>query len=415
MTPTLAAIFVALTPQAPLVAERVEPRPNVLLVILDDFAATDLDAIETPGIDALAAQGLSFDRAYAMPVCSATRRSLWSGRYWNTHFGPPCGPTMAPPPEIDFALERPLPLRLREVGYDTALVGKWHSGVQVGALWPQAPRFAGFDFWRAGSLPSPRSCPGSGYEAWFRIEDFVAQGVDHSYLTATQAAEASLLLSERAKAGTPWLVVLSLNVPHEPFHTPPGVDLGPFPPTRAQYEAMVQDVDREISGILGAVDLSSTFVVLTADNGTPPGAERADQTPGRVKRTAYEDGIRVPLIVAGPGIPKGRTDALAHVADLHETIARWGGAEPDPRPDSMALQRVFQNPAAPHRAALYVGHLRAGQEWEAVVTPRWKLLRYFGELHELYDLELDPGEKEPLSLTENAKLVSMLAKLFPAE
>ncbi len=397
--------------------------PDIVLVILDDYAAVDRLTTPTPNIDRIAAEGFTFERAYSMPVCAATRRSLWFGIETARHFGPGCGtqqPNLPRPPFTDPELFQSLPARLHQRGYASALFGKWHSG-QATNGWQLAPLELGFDRWIAGSPPSTRSCQGEGYQEWVRIEDGLLVGVETGYATSVQGAA-----TRKWMAGhlfQPRFAALSFNAPHEPMQPPPASALpvgypppNIFDPPRRIFRAMVAAADLEIGRLYDSLDLERTIIILIGDNGTPPEAAHPTQDPARVKRSVYEGGVRVPMIIAGAGIPRGVSSALVHTTDLYATIALWAGSPKLNFGASRPLQPLLRNPAREIRDHLYVGHVRHNQVEEAIVTRAgWKLHRRGSPAtFELYHVLDDPTEENPLPLDgRNGPLVDKLKRLLP--
>src|SRR5262249_41112018 len=119
------------------------------------------------------------------------------------------------------------------------------------------------------------------------------------------------------------LAVWAMSLAHPPIHRPPSEELPPGYPifltsVRARYESMLASADLHLGQVLTDVDLATTLVIVVGDNGTPPDAA-PDQR--RAKGTTFERGIRVPLVVAGPGVPHGTvSDKLVHIVDLLPTI-----------------------------------------------------------------------------------------------
>ena len=187
--------------------------------------------------------------------------------------------------------------------------------------------------------------------------------------------------------------------------------------TRENYELMVQSVDAMVGDMLAYVDLRDTVFVFVADNGTPSKALRENQERGKVKGTTFEDGVRVPLIFAGPGIAVGEeTDVLVHAVDLLATLGDLVGAPPPAHLglDSRSFAAALAEPHGARSARPYVfcENLTPGVPHDrAVVTERWKLRDVDGS-QELYDLRNDPLEERPLPLdTDDAELQELLARL----
>lgn len=373
-------------------------RPNVLLVLADDLGVEKLSLYgiganppSTPSLDALAAQGVIFDAAYAQPVCSPTRANLLTGRYAARHgLGNAIGdraPRGLSPREVL------LPRVLDRQGYSHATVGKWHLSGLRGGL--DAPLEAGFGVFRGHLGPARPS-----YTRWRKIED--GQLIErHSYVT-TEAVDDTLALIETLPE--PWFVFLQLNAPHAPYHDPPPglVSSEPRPGVRravARYDAMIEAMDTELGRLFDAIDVRRTTVLFMADNGTPKDVTVAPWAPERGKTTLYEGGVHVPLIVAGHGVtqPGRRSDALVNDTDLFATIVGLAGLDPDTlglELDAHSLAPLLADPGAePPRAWAYAEKFRptrAEGPWHTysrmIRDRRYKLIEHVGIGRELYDL-----------------------------
>jgi arylsulfatase A-like enzyme len=277
-----------------------------------------------------------------------------------------------------------------------------------------APHLHGFDEFRAGALANLNS-PGGGYDNWSRIDD---GGTRYTSEYATAAVRDETIRWWRATAGRKFAVV-AFHAAHAPYHTPPPDLLPPhWPPprnNRQRFEAMIASVDIAIGQILAAIDLERTYVFFLSDNGTAQGVASSggsgpggvfNDPPEDVKHTTFDGGIRVPLIVAGPGVARDKvSDALVSAVDFVATLrdvlraAPYGaGAE-----DSVSFAASLSEPGrAGARAFVFseaYGADNDGLDDQAVVTKRYKLRIADGVL-QLYDLVADPAEDQPLSFLD---------------
>ena len=427
-------------------------KKNILLIVADDLGTDALrlytDKLDlnpnqraqvppTPTIDSLAANGVTFDNAWANPACSPTRGTLITGRYgFRTGItrvigGLPSGET--PPVELDVDDPELLPKVLKEKGYRTALIGKWHltSGFDAN----DDPNESGFDYW-AGFLRGALDPPPIGYYRWPQIIDGGPEVEQNNFATTENVDQAIGFITE--PAGTPWFVSLNFAAPHWPYQLPPEelvnddtpagmsvydkviYELGsytiPPPPLdlfqrRAIFNAMIYAMDSEIERLLDYVDLDNTCIIFIGDNGTqgrggplrPPNnvvVNPFDRT--KAKGTLYEGGIRVPMVVYDPEIKKpGRsTNALVNTVDIYAMILKIAGCPSPNRFDGKHFKAVLESPNDDDvsvRNFIYADIERGGFLNQAIRNDRYKIIFNSGE-PEFYDLLEDPFEKNDLLL-----------------
>jgi arylsulfatase B len=427
----------------PVAAEPVPRTPNVLILVADDLGTDKVSGYrehpnppQTPVIDSLAREGVRFRNAYAYPMCSPTRAALLTGRYarrtgmgaivtWSSRWEVPLGEVLIP--EL---LDR------SGTSWSTAMIGKWHLS---GPRTPNAyhhPNLQGFDH-AAGSInnlyfedENDRGRGDTDYFHWERFSDGVVNDVDR-YATAVTTDDA---LTWVKTAQEPWFLYVAYNSAHAPFQVPPGSSVPADAPTPARYEAMVEDLDREIGRLLSGLPPGArehTLVVFTGDNGTAQGAVTPPRVPGQAKGSMYEGGTNVPFIVTGPGVFRGgTTEALVHVVDVLPTIAAWVGVDPAKTGaplDGVSFADVLRTPASPgNRRFVYTEkfgpagpppYAKAPQR--AVRDERYKLaVTTDGEW--FYDLagrnDDGPGRRpEALSGEEKARYEALAAELDRVE
>ena len=426
---------------------------NIVLILADDLGWADLgchgaDLHETPRIDAFAREGLRFNQAYAMSVCSPTRAMLLTGRHaarvgitiWsegslerNTSRRLLQAESRhdLPPTEITLAKH------LRDGGYFTALVGKWHLGDAN-----HAPETHGFDLNLGGThwgAPATYWWPYSGagrFGAQFRYVPGLGFGRPGEYLTDRLNDEALRVIDHAGDR--PFFLYLAHHAPHTPIEAKPEdvryfqaklrPDLRHRNPT---YAAMLKSLDEGVGRVLDHLRARGledrTIVVFTSDNGgqmnvdppSRPGEPPTRNAPLRSgKGSLYEGGIRVPLMVRWPGVtPRGAvSDVPVLLADLFPTLLRAAGRPVPDGIDGLDLSALLRDPAARlGRDALYfhyphyyetttpAGAVRAGD---------WKLLEYFEDGRtELYNLAADPGEERDLASFEPARAAELRTRL----
>jgi arylsulfatase A len=434
--------------------------PNVILILVDDLGWTDLSCqgstfYETPHIDRLATEGMRFTHGYsACTVCSPTRAAVLTGKYparlhitdWIAghqrpfaKLKPPAWTQHLPHEETTIAE------LLKAAGYATFHVGKWHLGDE--AHWPTTH---GFDVNIGGN---GRGQPPSYFFPYER-ENIPLQGLstgkNNEYLTDRLTDEALRIIE--TNKDRPFFLYL----PHYAVHTPlqaksdkivkyrtkanakterergadssvakgkrrPGTDL---PLQNATYAAMIESLDESVGRIMEKLDelklTESTLVIFTSDNGGIVLNQVTSNVPLRAgKGSAYEGGVRVPLIVRYPPLVKAGTtsDVPAISIDLAPTIAELSSVKSIPRMDGVSLLPVLKDAAADlSRPTLYwhYPHYHPGgaTPYGAIRDGDWRLVEFFEDNRiELYNLAEDVGESNDLAAKNPHKRDELLAML----
>ncbi|MCB9675491.1 MAG: sulfatase-like hydrolase/transferase [Alphaproteobacteria bacterium] len=335
--------------------------PNLLLFLIDDvgperFAMYDLgsEAIaDTPVIDALAAEGVVFERAYATPLCSSTRAALLTSRLaFRTGVGTAIQPEAAEElPEDELTMAEALKASPR--GWSTAAFGKWHLSGRGMQGWESHPNRQGFDHYDGTAQNL------TGYGLWIRTTDG-ASDWSPTYHTRTMTDE---LVAWLADAPEPWFAYVPFACAHAPWHNPPAdmlyTPVVPPADDSRRLDAMIETIDLSIGTVLASLSpeaRAKTYIVVAGDNGTPHEVVRPPGDPSAAKGSIGEGGIRVPLLVAGPGIEPGRTEALASVMDIWPTLFDLAH-EPMPGDraiDGLSLAPVLADPSGAVRELLYI-------------------------------------------------------------
>lgn len=409
-----AAIVVAtLSLVATLVGAALAKPPNVVLILGDDMGYADLGVqgatdIPTPSIDAIAKNGVRFTNGYvSAPQCSPTRAGLLTGRY-QERFGHEFNLS---PSDDAFGLpltETTIADRMKAAGYATALVGKWHLGVE-----PQFhPLKRGFDefFGFLGGLHAyePGRAP---------VMRGTTEVSESEYLTDAIGREAVAFIDRNA--AKPFFLYVAFNAVHTPMEADPArlarvatiAD-----PQRRTYAAMMIAMDEAVGRIVAALRghglLDDTLLVFLNDNGGPTmrgvTVNGASNAPLRgSKRTLLEGGIRVPFFVQWPArLPHGTTFAAPVIQlDLAPTMLAAAGVAVDPawKLDGANLLPHLAEQGdgkAPHPALFW----RFGDQM-ATRRGDWKLVRYDLAAEggrgtsdvRLYDLAHDVGETTDLA------------------
>jgi len=385
------------------------PPPEVVVFVLDDISTFDLAGLPLPNLQALAARGVVFERAYGAPVCHPARRTMLSGEVWTHKEGSiPCEPHNGDPPPLG-AL--PLAQLFSDAGYLTMGFGKWHLGEDpLGGPWEYAPLRHGFHHWFAGLGANVERCGGRHYRIWQRFEEGTSEMVRVYQTLDLRDRFLGIYPPQRG----PRFAWVALQAAHEPFHRPPEVLLPPgYPDTpdfRSKFEAMIVSADTVLGEMLSVIDLDTTLVVVVADNGTPPDVA---PDPLKAKTTTFERGVRVPMVIAGPGVVPGTVRTPVHIVDLFETLReRCALDRSSTVRDSVSLVPCFTDARHRPREHVFVGL----DDDLAVVTQRFKLREKAG-VEELYDLALDPLETTPLPLDapRYRPVTASLRRLLAAE
>ncbi len=330
--------------------------PNVLLVILDDVGPEMVDtyglaedAAPTPTFGALAEQGVQFTRAWALPWCSPTRAALATGLMpGRLGLGRAIELSRSVDEEWslpDDAWTLPRALGASAAAYGTALTGKWHLSVW-GVDAARGALRAGFDHhWGSVGNPQPNHASdgkGQNHLNWERVEDgVVSRSNVHTILS--DFGDAATLMETLP---SPWFVQVALRAAHFPYDQPPD-DLHGYGNVAGNKplatRAMVEASDRALGDLLDGMDpevRAHTVVIVVGDNGTTNSARTGEYAPeGKGggskggKSSVFEGGVRVPLVITGPGIEPGRQDDhLVHVVDLVPTVLDMAGVPRDTWP-----------------------------------------------------------------------------------
>lgn len=418
------------------------PRPNIVLFLVDDLGWGDMGCYgdtfhETPNIDRLAAEGLKFTNAYAAaPVCSPSRASLltgkWPARLHLTQWIPgniyPHKKLLEPSQTQHLDLSIPtLAQKLKQVGYQTAAIGKWHLGGD-GYL----PENFGFDTNIAGSIyGSPP--PPNHYFGPFHFHHLSGY-TKNDYLTEILTTKMDEFI-ERAASRGPFFLYMAEYAVHIPLEERQALiekyrrKNGGRDEPDPVYAAMVESVDTALGNLRATLQrlgvARNTAIILTSDNGGVGFQGRrlhriADNGPLRSgKGFLYEGGIREPMIVRWPGVTKPGTACGVPVTgtDALPTILSMVNAEPPPEPcDGVDISGLFRGESSVHRDALYWHYPhysdQGGTPSGAIREGDWKLIEFFeDEDVELYNLALDPGEQYNFASSFSDKAADLLTKL----
>ena len=339
----LACLFCALSVQQAGAEEA--PRPNIIYIVADDLGYADAGyvggAIPTPALDELAKTGAQLTDFYVQPMCSPTRAALMTGRYpfrygFQTGVIPGAGTYGVPTDEYM------LPEMLKDAGYQTAMVGKWHLGHADAKFWPMQRGFETFYGATVGEIDH-FTHESHGVPDWYRgNEPIVEKGYDNILF-----ADEAVRVIEADTGKKPLFLYLAFTAPHTPFQAPQEY-LDRFPgisdPNAKAYAAMVAVIDDGVARVVKALDSKgmrdNTLIFFHSDNGgvtnslfagdtKVDGGLPASNAPLRDgKGTLYEGGTKVAALANWPDhVKPGKHGGLIHVVDVMPTLARPGGRE----------------------------------------------------------------------------------------
>jgi arylsulfatase A-like enzyme len=403
------------------------PKPNVIVILFDDLGVHDLgflgaNDLRTPNIDRLASAGVVCRNWYSnAPVCAPARSALMTGR----------NPLRAGVPDNGQALrptEKTIASLLKESGYTTALIGKWHLGSSPDTV-PNAHGFDYFYGFHEGCVDyfSHRFYWGEPkranfHDLWRDRQEIFEDG---QYLTERIGEEAASFIDRQRER--PFFLYTAFNAVHYPMHAPQKyLDRFPnLPPERRMYAAMLAAADDMVGAMVAALERTGqrerTLIFLLGDNGATTErraglnqeiATAGSNTPFRgYKFSAFDGGMHVPALVNWPGhLPGGRhIDQIVMTADILPTVAHLGGAKlPDDRTfDGRNIWPVLTEDAPSPNP--YVAWAQGPQL--AIRKGKWKLVLN-GVTHDgtpagqkslegedavfLSDLEQDRGESQNL-------------------
>jgi arylsulfatase A-like enzyme len=422
---TALTLLVALAFAVPAAAQAQQSRPNVILIITDDVGYGDIGSygapdIKTPNIDSLAKNGTRLTDFYAAPNCSPTRAMLISGRYQQRYrIENPLGAARTAQEQGLRATGRTLPQLVKNNGYRTGLVGKWHLGYK-----PEfSPNAHGFDYFfgfKSGLIDYYQHTDSNGEHDLFENgEPTHVSGYSTDLFT-----ERSVQFIEQ-NAGQPFFLEITYNAAHWPFQVPDHPSVAPNnarfvqpqdEPTniRKDYAAIVERADQGIGKILATLDrlglARNTLVIYTQDNGGEWLSRNAPLF--HRKSTVWEGGIRVPAIFRWPGrVPAGKTSSQVGIMmDLTATILAVTGSPvpPEARLEGINLLPLLQNGAQHTERTLFWRVTGQARRQRAVRQGDWKLLLDAGNPM-LYNLANDVGERNDLANQRQ----DIVRKLFP--
>jgi arylsulfatase A len=428
-------------------------RPNFFVILCDDLGYGDLGcfghkSIRTPHLDKLASQGIRFTDCYAAaPVCSASRAGLMTGRTPSRvgvyDWIPPGHVMHLKKEEVTIAT------LLKQAGYSTCHVGKWHLNGKFNSKQQPQPGDHGFEHWM-----STQNNAGPSHENPVNfVRNGQPVGPTQGYSCQVVAEESIKWLRDFRDKEKPFFQFVCFHEPHEPIASPPDL-VAQYPDAKKEGEALyyanVTNMDRAVGKLLAYLDeaklTESTLVFFTSDNGPEtllryPNGWRSHGSPGPLrgmKLHVYDGGIRVPGILRWPvHVKAGQTsrEPICNL-DLLPTFCELAGIKPpQDRPldgvslvsllDNKPLQReqplfwhYYRSISGP-KAAMRVGDYMILGSWEQEQLPSGTVQKGDMEIlkgrklvsFELYNLKDDITQQHNLADKEPQRLAEMRDKL----
>lgn len=430
-----------------------DARLNFLVIVSDDqrpdtIAALGNPVIETPNLDQLVRQGMTFTKATcAFPLCVPSRAEILTGAS-AFHNGVPYGGGRLKPGQVFWADA------MRAAGYHTWYSGKWMND--------GSPKTRGYEetsgLFSSGGAGQQGKEPRygrdnrliTGYRGWtFKTNEGqveLEKGIGLVGETSKHIADGAIKLLQRP-VDKPFFLHVNFTAPHDPLIIPPGYEgkyspeampipenllpehpfdhgnlkgrdeqLLPWPRTEqevraewAGYYAVIDDMDHHIGRILSALRESgrdqNTVIIFTSDHGLALGSHGL-----MGKQNMYEHTIGVPFIIAGPGIPQGQcTDAQIYLRDMYPTTCELAGIAIPETVQAKSFASVIRGQTDSIYPAVF-GYYHDVQRM--IRTDRWKLIRYPKiDRYQLFDLHNDPHEQRDLSeLAEHQATVTKLSR-----
>lgn len=433
-----------------LISGSTKKQPNFVFILIDDLGWADVKCnypesfYDTPNIDRLAENGVRFTQAYsANPVCSPTRAALMTGKHpsrvnitdWIPGDDPKNRMLLGPQDRNELALEEiTIAEKLKEKGYKTGFIGKWHLGDE--GFFPENQ---GFDINIGGH---EKGSPPGGYYSPYKNPK-LTDGPEGEYLTDRLTDESIRFISQNKNG--PFFLYLAYYTVHTPIqaakkhiekyelkreqlgldsipHKTEGEGYTKLVQEDAAYASMVAAMDENVGRIAEALKEQgldkNTWIIFTSDNGGLSTLRRknapTNNGPLRAgKGWCYEGGIRVPLIIAGPGVSeKGKvTEQSAVSMDFFTTILSLAGIQHEKNDGENLIPVLAENKPLNRDELLWHFPHYHGSGWKpgsALRKGDWKLVMHYEENKtELFNLAEDPGETTDLSESNREKYTEL--------
>ena len=394
--------------------------PNIVYILVDDLGYGDLSSygaldVKTPSIDKLANEGKLFTRAYAnSTVCSPSRAAILSGNYPDRVGVPGVIRQFKDNDWGNLSDEFvSLPQALKKSGYKTALIGKWHLGLNS----PDIPNERGFDFFKGflGDMMDDYNHHLRGGVNWMRENYIEINPKGHATDLFTQWSVD--YINENKNSKKPFFLFLNYNAPHSPIQPPEkwlnivkkrelDSDLN-----RQKLIAFIEHLDYSIDKIMVSLKknnlLENTIIVFTSDNGGALHHSASNKPLNGGKGNMLEGGIRIPCIVKWQNVIKpGVVNNPIMLMDFYPTLINISRKFENLELPSKNILPLLKDDILPYKNRFMVwvrreGHVFGGRAFYAISDGRYKLLQNSPfEPYALYDLINDPYEQNPIKNKE---------------
>lgn len=401
----------------PVIEPVTDKQPNILFIISDDqgldaSAQYDLseDIPQTPTLNRLAQQGITFDNMWVTPACSTTRASIITGKYGVNNGVESLPANLSSEHEI---LQSYLKRNTASKSYQSAVFGKWHLGQNNNTTHPND---VGVDYY-AGNLGNL-----SDYYDWsLTINGVVENSTEYHSTKITDLA-----LNWVGEQTSPWFAWVAYSAPHSPFHLPPeslhdrnlSGDVSDINNNKREYYlAAIEAMDTEIGRLLDSLDeevRNNTLVIFIGDNGTPSGViDTSTYSRTHAKGSLYQGGIATPFIISGQGVTRvnERESALVTATDLYATIAEIAGVSETKIHDSQSFKYLLVEEALGGKEYTYTAFKSDDVTGWATRSKDYKLIELEDGTQELYLLSDNFAETNNLLPTNDADLLAQVTNL----
>jgi arylsulfatase A-like enzyme len=392
--------------------------PNVLFIISDDqgldasaqYSLSD-DLPNTPALNELAQQGITFDNMWVTPVCSTTRGTIITGKYGINSSVESVPANLSIEHEI---LQQYLKANTETAHYQSAVFGKWHLGIGSGN--DSHPNDVGVDYY-AGNLSNL-----SDYYDWPLTINGITENVAEYHSTKITDLAANWI----SEQDTPWFAWVAYSAPHSPFHLPPqslhernlsGTDVDINNNKRAYYLAAIEAMDSEIGRLISTLDedtRDNTLIIFIGDNGTPSGViDTAVYSSSHAKGSLYQGGVATPFVVSGKGVSRMnvRETTLVTATDLFATIANIAGTTETTVHDSHSFKALLSDEVNLDRSYIYTAYKSDDMTGWTTRSQEYKLIELDDGSQQLFSLLDGFGETDNLLPTSDTELLEQVSNL----